>query len=258
MVDCSLSTHSPPTCSLPKTQARLHAANTPVNDQAEGGPIYNTMVASGDFCANSTDLFALLLVKYGIHVQIYSSSNDPLLGPPTTEAAINAMMHKAAEVPLGGGGGGLMQKKLTRFRTDCRQQQDCPAVDQCPAHRVERSPAAQRLCVVLSVRCQRCPLLLSRYEAVRWPPILAHSLSDSQCWPHVAKAIARGLFRGLVVLHNSLFDLSSFQPRAALDMTQRFIKGVSFAGPGLPLPNCAQCGGSPPFTGSALCECHVD
>ncbi len=50
----------------------------------------------------------------------------------------------------------------------------------------------------------------------------------------------------------------SFQPRASLDMTARFINGVSFSGPGDALPSGPQCGGSPPFTGSADCECTMD
>ncbi len=46
----------------------------------------------------ASDIYAALLVTYGLHVQIYSSSNDPLLGPPCTEAGINAMMATAAKL----------------------------------------------------------------------------------------------------------------------------------------------------------------
>jgi hypothetical protein len=43
-------------------------------------------------------LFVFLIsfnqVKYGIDVQIYSSTNDPLLGPPCTEAGILAALSR--------------------------------------------------------------------------------------------------------------------------------------------------------------------
>ena len=77
-----------------QVQRAMHFGRSPANQQNEGGPVYDTMVQSGDFCQNSSDIFGDLLVKYGIHVQIYSSTNDPLLGPPCTEAGILAALSR--------------------------------------------------------------------------------------------------------------------------------------------------------------------
>ena len=75
----------------------MHYGGSPSNQQAEGGPIYDTMVDSGDFCQNSSDIYAALFNDYHINVQIYSSTNDPLLGPPCTEAGVEAIMAKIGQ-----------------------------------------------------------------------------------------------------------------------------------------------------------------
>ena len=55
---------------------------------SEGGLIYETMVQSGDICNASAPLYTTLFLEAGIDVVVYSSTVDPLLGPPTTEAGI--------------------------------------------------------------------------------------------------------------------------------------------------------------------------
>ena len=70
----------------------MHFSGTPISQFNEGGPVYSTMVDSGDYCQNASDIYGALLSKHGIHVQIYSSNNDPLLGPPCSEAGIVAAM----------------------------------------------------------------------------------------------------------------------------------------------------------------------
>ena len=53
--------------------------------------IYDAFVQSGDWCANSSSIYSQLLADAGIDLMIYSSSSDPLLGPPTTEAGVGAI-----------------------------------------------------------------------------------------------------------------------------------------------------------------------
>lgn len=60
-----------------------------------------------------------------------------------------------------------------------------------------------------------------------------------------------------VIVRNSGHEAPSYQPRAAFDLSDRFIRRASFAQP-TPverLPRCAPCGGAPPFAGPALPAC---
>jgi len=74
----------------------FHFAGSPASQFDEGGEVYSTMVESGDFCEASAPLFAELYLEAGIDVNIYSSTADPLLGPPTTEAGVRAVWDFAA------------------------------------------------------------------------------------------------------------------------------------------------------------------
>lgn len=177
--------------SLSQVQQAMHYGGTPVNQQNEGGPIYDTMVESGDFCQNSSDIYAELLTEYGIDVQIYSSTNDPLLGPPCTEAGIEAVMAKA----------GLSNQWHNAARVLWSDPKGLNGYATCILY----SPKNSRF-----------------------------------CYP---------------VIRNAGHMSPSFQPRANLDMTQRFMNGVDFTGFGPALPDCYQCGGQPPFTGTADCNC---
>lgn len=70
--------------------ADFNAEGAPLSSGDEGGDVYHTMVDSGDFCNSSSQIYGELLLA-GIDIMIYSSSVDPLLGPPTTEAGVGAI-----------------------------------------------------------------------------------------------------------------------------------------------------------------------
>eukprot|EP01012_Entosiphon_sulcatum_P010593 TRINITY_DN1622_c0_g1_i1.p1 TRINITY_DN1622_c0_g1~~TRINITY_DN1622_c0_g1_i1.p1 ORF type:complete len:521 (-),score=79.60 TRINITY_DN1622_c0_g1_i1:16-1578(-) len=76
-------------------QAVFHFDGCPIANFDEGGQVYSTMVNSGDFCSNSSEIYAKLFFEAEIDVMIYSSTLDPLLGPPTTEAGVKAMFDYA-------------------------------------------------------------------------------------------------------------------------------------------------------------------
>lgn len=76
--------------------AAMHANGSPSSSSEEGGEVYNTMVRSGDFCQNTTWIYATLFEKANIDLMIYSSTVDYLLGPPTTEAGVMAMLEYSA------------------------------------------------------------------------------------------------------------------------------------------------------------------
>lgn len=86
--------------STSQVKAAMHYGGSPAFQFNEGGPIYDTMVQSGDFCQNSSDIYAYLLTEAKIPVQIYSSTNDPLLGPPCSEAGVLAVMKTAGTTDL--------------------------------------------------------------------------------------------------------------------------------------------------------------
>merc|ERR1712137_552746 len=61
--------------------------------------VYDAFVTSGDFCTNSSYQYAELLKSKEIDLMIYSSTVDPLLGPPTTEGGIKAIMQDLMQDP---------------------------------------------------------------------------------------------------------------------------------------------------------------
>lgn len=75
----------------------FHFSGKPGGSQLdEGGPIYETMVRSGDFCQTNAPIYVQeLFLDAGLEVNIYSSNMDPLLGPPTTEAGIKVGLDAA-------------------------------------------------------------------------------------------------------------------------------------------------------------------
>ena len=83
--------------SKPEAKSAFHVDGvTPPSDpSANGLNIYNAFVNSGDWCANSSWIYADLLTDVGIDLMIYSSTADPLLGPPTTEAGVFAILDDA-------------------------------------------------------------------------------------------------------------------------------------------------------------------
>jgi len=86
----------------PAVQKAFHIDGLPAIGFDEGGLVYSTMVDSGDWCSNSTWLFAKLFLEEGIDLMIYSSTADPLLGPPTTEAGVGSLFNYASTHIQGG------------------------------------------------------------------------------------------------------------------------------------------------------------
>jgi carboxypeptidase C (cathepsin A) len=80
-----------------EAQAAFHVVGNPEPNNATANAInvYNAFVTSGDWCANSSWLYARLMTDAGIDLMIYSSTSDPLLGPPTTEAGVMAILEDA-------------------------------------------------------------------------------------------------------------------------------------------------------------------
>ena len=95
-----------------KNKAQWHAAGSPPSQMDEGGDIYNSMVASGDFCHPSAHLYTELFIKYGIDVHVYTSNADPLLGPPTTWAGIQAAFEAAGNEDAWTKWNGTASKKI--------------------------------------------------------------------------------------------------------------------------------------------------
>ena len=96
---------------LQKHAKELHFEGSPTQlhpSLNEGGMVYETMVRSGDYCNASAPLYTTLFLEAGIDVVVFSSTVDPLLGPPTTEAGIrSAWDHAEAAYP----GSGAAAKK---------------------------------------------------------------------------------------------------------------------------------------------------
>ena len=209
----------------PEIASAFHISNfskrVPLN-QTLPLEVYDAFVDSGDFCTNSSLQYAQLL-EAGIDVMIYSSTVDPLLGPPTTEGGIDGIMVDAKRVAAAAGGGvaGKMAdayyaSNKTLWSTSQNHGQTagyakCATVDN--ANKVASSSSSssqQRFCYV--------------------------------------------------VVRNAGHMTPAFQPRAALEMLGRFLEDLTFDGKaGLypTLPTCAQCGGSGPFAGTALPACHA-
>jgi len=76
----------------PDIQKAFHFDGVPTSSSDEGGPVYHTMVKSRDFCTPSSDIFASFIGQNeNVKLMIFSSTSDPLLGPPTTEAGVEAV-----------------------------------------------------------------------------------------------------------------------------------------------------------------------
>lgn len=89
----------------PEAKDAFHVQGIPApsNPAQNGLNIYDAFVTSGDWCANSSWIYADLLTEAGIDLMIYSSTADPLLGPPTTEAGVFAILDDAvAQSPVTG------------------------------------------------------------------------------------------------------------------------------------------------------------
>eukprot|EP00658_Telonema_sp_P-2_P047225 TRINITY_DN3580_c0_g2_i7.p1 TRINITY_DN3580_c0_g2~~TRINITY_DN3580_c0_g2_i7.p1 ORF type:complete len:291 (+),score=51.18 TRINITY_DN3580_c0_g2_i7:809-1681(+) len=81
-----------------ETMVAFHADGIPSSSGEEGGRVYTTMVDSGDFCSNSSEIYADLFISSKLDVLIFSSTVDTLLGPPNTEAGVAATLDHAATI----------------------------------------------------------------------------------------------------------------------------------------------------------------
>ena len=83
----------------PDVQIAFHVDGIPAPTHGTvaqlGTKVYDAFVQSGDWCQNSSYLYADLLLHTEIDLMIYSSTADPLLGPPTTEAGIMSILDEA-------------------------------------------------------------------------------------------------------------------------------------------------------------------
>jgi len=62
-------------------------------DEKLGLVVYDAFVKSGDWCIPSAPLYAELLDRDQIDLMIYTSTMDPLLGPPQTEVGVNRILN---------------------------------------------------------------------------------------------------------------------------------------------------------------------
>jgi len=85
--------------------------------------VYDAFVDSGDFCTNSSLQYAELL-EAGIDVMIYSSTVDPLLGPPTTEGGIDGIMTDARRIAPNGIAGKMADAYYASRKTLWASSQD--------------------------------------------------------------------------------------------------------------------------------------
>lgn len=190
----------------------MHYNNLPQNRSfAEGGAVYAAMVESGDFCANATDLYAKLWFKADIDLMIYSSTVDPLLGPPTTEAGVQAMWRDATASGLYPSAAAHEQEFWAAPKTTWRAHANTP---QDPTN------------VGGFARC--------------------FTNGDSKkrfCY---------------TLIKNGGHEVPAFQPKTSYDAIWRFFDGRPYDESGRTpyLPTCDQCGGVPPFAGSALPVCN--
>ncbi|GMI21470.1 hypothetical protein TrCOL_g3132 [Triparma columacea] len=83
----------------------LHVAGSPASGasnatMSEGGLVYTAMVESGDFCENTTPLFAELL-EAGVDVFITAGNMDVLLGPAPVGEAVKGILEEWGKGTLG-------------------------------------------------------------------------------------------------------------------------------------------------------------
>jgi len=207
----------------------FHFSGIPTSSSAEGGVVYHTMVNSTDFCTNSTWLFAKLFVEHNIDLMIYSSNMDTLLGPPTTEAGVQAIMdYSSHSLP----GHSLEGKTF--------------AQSYAAAGKVVWKTTAKDDNVAGYARCFSYAPTGSNANAV--------GAADN-----AGSAGSAGKRFCYTVVRNGGHELPSYEPRTSWDMINRFIQGRSFSAVGdddSQVPKCAQCSGAAPFSVASLPDCH--
>jgi hypothetical protein len=209
---------------LQQHAAELHFAGSPTQlhpQLSEGGMIYETMVRSGDYCNSSASLYTTLFLEAGIDVVVYSSTMDPLLGPPTTEAGIrSAWDHAEAAYPNTG----------AAAKKEYYEQPKSIWAVSASDYNTSVGPAGYAKCLTRATH--------GMVGATAGAPN-----STRFCY---------------VIVRNAGHEAMAFQPRAAYDMNERFMHRRPFNGSDVTpnLPACAPCGGTAPFAGSVAPGCH--
>lgn len=189
---------------LAERAAEFHAEGHPNDNSslAEGGQVYIEMVRSGDFCAPTAPMYTRFFLEENLDVLVYSANLDPLLGPPSTAAGIQAAWDHA-EISIHAGAE-AKQAYYAKRKSIWRVEE------------ADVEPAGYSRCI--------------------------------------ERGSARFCY---VVVRNAGHEATSYAPRAAFDLNERFIGRKPFddVTRSARLPSCAACGGSPPLAGSALPAC---
>jgi hypothetical protein len=187
--------------------------------------VYDAFVDSGDFCTNSSLQYAELL-EAGIDVMIYSSTVDPLLGPPTTEGGIDGIMADAKRISPSSASG-FAGKMAAAYYSSNKTLWATSDSDQTAGY-------------------AKCATIENTNKNKRQTKEQGKEQGKEQRFCYV-------------VVRNAGHMTPAFQPRSALEMLGRFLEDLTFDGKSGETPNlpkCAQCGGSGPFAGAALPACH--
>lgn len=203
--------------------AAFHVLNVPAPSNAtlNGINVYDAFVQSGDWCANSSWLYADLMLNTDIDLMIYSSTSDPLLGPPTTEAGVFAILDDAVSQSTVAG-----QKIAKAFQATAK---DIWYVDT----KKDVNPAGYAKCISVD----------NNMEGRENKEKAARAQSSRFCY---------------AVVRNAGHETPGYQPRAAYDMIERFLEKRSFDASGddtTDFPTCSECSGVGPFAGAALPTC---
>jgi vitellogenic carboxypeptidase-like protein len=110
--------------------------------------VYDAFVDSGDFCTNSSLQYAELL-EAGIDVMIYSSTVDPLLGPPTTEGGIDGIMSDARRISPNGAAGKMADAYYASNKTLWASSQDEQTAGYAKCGQLSAGGDDQRFCYVV-------------------------------------------------------------------------------------------------------------
>ena len=112
--------------------------------------VYDAFVDSGDFCTNSSSKYAEL-IEAGIDLMIYSSTVDPLLGPPTTEGGIDGIMADAVRIAPDGAAGRMAKAYYAANKTLWATAQDAHTTGyaKCGAIAADGKDGDQRFCYVV-------------------------------------------------------------------------------------------------------------
>ena len=158
-------------------------------------------------------MYAKLWFEADIDLMIYSSTVDPLLGPPTTEAGVKQMWLDA-----------IASGSYANAATDSKAFWDAPKTSWRAAANTPQDPT--------------------------------NVGGFARCMHGGGSAAGKKRFC-YTLIKNGGHEVPAFQPKTSYDAIWRFFEGRPYDASGRTpyLPTCDQCGGVPPFAGSALPVC---